>query len=96
MTLELAWIDIGKSENVAGITYAAISRVRNLSTCVIEPMTFERLRSIKKCKSLQFRINEERRLDEIASYTAQNCHLVIPVCYLGPSTALFEDTNKHA
>ena len=41
LTLELAWIDIGKSERVPGITYVALSRVRKLTDCIIEPMTFE-------------------------------------------------------
>ena len=38
LTLQKAWIDIGSNEKVAGITYVALSRVRNLSSCVIEPM----------------------------------------------------------
>ena len=58
MTQELAWIDIEKSEEVKEKTYVAISLVRNLSACVIEPMTSERLRSIENCKNLQFIINE--------------------------------------
>ena len=47
LTLQLAWIDLGKSEPVAGLSYVAISRVRNLSNCLIEPILFERLKSIK-------------------------------------------------
>ena len=59
LTLELAWIDIGKTERVPGLTYVAVSRVRSLDSCVIEPMRFECLQVIKKCKNLQYRIAEE-------------------------------------
>ncbi|XP_028417864.1 ATP-dependent DNA helicase PIF1-like [Dendronephthya gigantea] len=41
LTLPKAWIDIGKSERTAGVSYVAISRVKSLSSCVIEPMTYE-------------------------------------------------------
>ena len=37
LTLPKAWIDIGKSERTAGVSYVAISRVRSLASCVIEP-----------------------------------------------------------
>ena len=48
LTLPKAWIDIGKSEKTAGISYVAISRIRMLSHCILEPVTFERLTSLKK------------------------------------------------
>ena len=41
LTLSKAWIDIGKSEKTAGVSYVAISTVKTLSSCVIEPMTYE-------------------------------------------------------
>ena len=66
LTLEKAWIDIGPSEAVPGITYVALSRVRALSSCVIEPMSFERLQGIGKSSCLKFRIQEEERLATIA------------------------------
>ena len=34
-----AWIDIGKSEKTPGVSYVAISRVKTLSSCVVETMT---------------------------------------------------------
>ena len=46
-------IDLGKAENVTGMTYVALSRVRNLSDLVIEPLTFERLQALKKSPNLQ-------------------------------------------
>ncbi|XP_028413537.1 ATP-dependent DNA helicase PIF1-like [Dendronephthya gigantea] len=69
LTLPKAWIDIGKSEKTAGVSYVAISRVRSLSSCVIEPMTFERLTSLKSSASLQYRLEEEYRLDHLAQTT---------------------------
>ena len=49
-TLDKTWVDIGKKESTLGITYVAISRVRNLSSLVIEPMTLDRLQNIKNSK----------------------------------------------
>ena len=54
LTLSKAWIDISQTERTAGISYVAISRVRTLSSCIIEPMTFESLTSLRK--SSQFKI----------------------------------------
>ena len=59
LTLTNAWLDIGK--------YEKISRVKTLSSCVIEPMTFERLTSLKKSPGLQRRLQEETRLDKLAT-----------------------------
>ena len=53
LTLPKAWIDIGKTEKSPGITYVALSRVQNLSSCVIEPMTFERLSALKSSRNLK-------------------------------------------
>ena len=69
LTLSNAWIDIGKTEKTAGISYVAISRVKTLSSCVIDPMTFERLASLKMSKHLKFRDKEGKRLDELAKQT---------------------------
>ena len=69
LTLKKAWIDIGKKESCLGISYVAMSRVRNFQSMVIEPMTFERMKSIKSVNSLKFRIEEEARLQRIANET---------------------------
>ena len=69
LMLQSAWIDIGNTERTAGVSYAAISRVKTLSSCVIEPMTFERLTSLKSSSNLQFRLDEERKLDDLAQST---------------------------
>ena len=62
-------IDIGKSEKTPGISYVAISRVKTLSSLVIEPMTFQRLTNIKSSATLQYRLAEEARLDHLAQST---------------------------
>lgn len=67
-TKSLPGIDIGKTD--IGITYVALSRVQNLSSCVIEPMTFERLSALKSSRNLKFRQEEEERLDYLAETTA--------------------------
>ena len=69
LTLPKAWIDIGKSERTAGVSYVAISRVKTLSSCVIEPMTYQRLTSLKSSANLQYRLEEEHRLDKLAQQT---------------------------
>ena len=71
LTLSKAWIDIGKTERTAGISYVAISRVRTLSSCIIEPMTFERLACLRKSANLNFRLQEEMRLDKLADKTCR-------------------------
>ena len=67
-----AWIDIGKSERIVGVSYVAISRVKSLAFCVIEPMTYEWLTSLKSSvTNLQYRLEEEEnRLDHIAQATS--------------------------
>jgi len=72
LTLTKAWIDIGKSEKTPGISYVAVSRLKTLASCVIEPMTFERLTSLKKSVGLQYRLQEESRLDKLASEQNKN------------------------
>ena len=67
LTLPKASIDIGKTEKNPGISYVAVSRVQSLSSCIIEPMTFERLTSLKKCTSLKYRVEEESQLNQLAS-----------------------------
>ena len=73
LTLPKAWINIGKSERTPGASYVALSRVKILSSCIIEPMTYERLTSLKSSTTLQYRLNEEERLDQMAQ-TTYNTH----------------------
>ena len=74
LTLPKAWIDIGKSEKTPGVSYVALSRNKALPSCVIEPMTYERLTSLKSSKTLQYRLNEEHRLNQLALATCNQFH----------------------
>ena len=74
LTLSKAWINIGKTEKTPGVTYVALSRVRALSSCVIEPFSYERLTSIKSSKMLQYRLREEDRLSQMAEATQNGFH----------------------
>ena len=69
MTLNEAWLDIVKKESTLGIAYVAISRVlRNISSLVIEPMTFERLQKIRNSELLlKYRLKEEQRLKQLSA-----------------------------
>ena len=69
LTLNKAWIDLGKSEKVAGPAYVALSRVHKLDDLVIEPMTFERLKSITKLSNFKYRFQEEVSLTNTAERT---------------------------
>ena len=69
LTLSKAWIDIGKSEKTPGVSYVALSRVKTPTSCVIELMTFERLTGLKLFATLQYRLDEESRLDNLAQAT---------------------------
>ena len=72
MTLDKVWVDIGKKEYCTGMSYVALSRVRNLSSIVIEPITFDRLKCIGKSETLKYRLNEETRIKTIAKRTSAN------------------------
>ena len=48
LTLNNAWVDLGTSERNPGMSYVALSRVRNLENLVVESLSLERLQSIGK------------------------------------------------
>ena len=64
LTLPQARVDIGKSEQTLGITYVALSRVKQLSSLIVEPMTFDRPISVNKSANLKYRQEEEHRLKQ--------------------------------
>jgi hypothetical protein len=59
------------SERAAGMTYVALSRVRRISHLVIEPMTFEQLKAVKKNSNFKYRKLEELCLRQLARKTLQ-------------------------
>lgn len=71
LTLKNVWVDLGPSEKAAGMTYVALSRASKITDIVIEPMTFDRLRAVKKTSNFKYRILEENRLRQLAEKTMQ-------------------------
>ena len=71
LTLKNVWVDLGTSEKAAGMTYVALSRVRKISDLIIEPMTFERLKAVKKNSNYKYRKLEKIRLHQLAKKTLQ-------------------------
>ncbi|XP_066922146.1 uncharacterized protein [Clytia hemisphaerica] len=65
LTLEQMSIDLGKSERASGQSYVALSRAKTLDSIYIEPMPYERLKSLAKSKSLKKRLDEESRLRQL-------------------------------
>ena len=70
LTLDKSWVDIGSKETTLGTSYVAISRVRRLSSVIIEPITFERLKKINTAPNMKYRKLEEQRLCQLANATA--------------------------
>ena len=69
LTLQKATVDLGKQESVPELAYVALSRVRQLQDLAVVPMSFERLTAVKRHKSFLYRIDEEKRLAQLASVT---------------------------
>ena len=67
LTLDKVVVDLGKKETSCGISFVAVSRIRNIKDILFHPpFDFERLRKISQSKNLKDRIAEERRLNTIA------------------------------
>ncbi|XP_066915540.1 uncharacterized protein [Clytia hemisphaerica] len=67
LTLDKVVVDLGKRESMDGLTYVALSRVRKLKDMVIESFPFERINKLSNSKSFKYRIQEEKRLKELAA-----------------------------
>ena len=80
-TLSKAWINMEKTERTPGTT----SRVKTLSSCVIEPMTHKHSANIKSSKTLKHQLNEEDRLNQMAQKNLQQISQgnVLPLFRLG-------------
>ena len=64
-----AVIDIGNREMAAGSTFVALSRLKSISGLLIQPIPFERIKSIGRLKRVQQRFLEEERLEHLALNT---------------------------
>ena len=58
-------IDLGKNEQSLGITFVALSRVKNNRDFIIAPFSLERIQKISQSSNLKPRIVGENRIDEI-------------------------------
>lgn len=66
LTLDSVVVDLGKKESMDGLTYVALSRVKNLKDMFIEPFPFDRISKIGNSKAFCCRMKEENRLNELA------------------------------
>ena len=69
LTMSKIKIDLEKNEPVPGLAYVALSRVKKLDNVLSEPVTLERLHSIRKSSTFTYRIKEEARLEQLAEET---------------------------
>ena len=76
-TLDKVVIDLGKKEISLGLTFVALSRVRNYKDFVIKPLTLERLKKIKLSSSLAPRLAEECRIQKITENTFESYSYLI-------------------
>ena len=54
LTLEKAWIELGKTEKISGLSNVALSRLRKLCCLIIEAIPFDHLKNIKNRKPSNF------------------------------------------
>ena len=74
-TLEKAVIDIGNKECTTGLTFVALSRLKELKHAIIQPMSYQCLYSISRNKQLMVRIKEEQTLEELSDRTKSTFNL---------------------
>ena len=67
--MEKIVIDLGDTEKSLGLTFVALSRVKNYKDFLIEPLSLDRLAKISKSLSLKPRLEEEKRVDIIIKNT---------------------------
>ena len=68
-TISKAVIDLGKVEYTLGLTYVALSRLRNFKDFLIMPFSLERLEKLNSSSSLQPRLHEEARIKNLTQKT---------------------------
>jgi hypothetical protein len=68
-TLRKIIVKLGKKESTLGITFVALSRVKNVKDFLIPPFPLDRLTKIKNSKMLEIGVNEEKRIYQIVNKT---------------------------
>ena len=66
-TLEKVCVDIGKKEFSFGITYVALSRVKDLENLFLVPFTKERYCKISDSSALKIKTEEWKRLMDLSN-----------------------------
>ena len=56
LTIDKARVDLGKSEKFTGLNYVGLSRDRKLGNLIVEPLTFEKLQSVKSKSTSKYRM----------------------------------------
>jgi hypothetical protein len=67
LTLDKAVVNVGKQDFSCGLTYVALSRVRQLQDLCVHPIDFQRLQAISKSSALKERQKEEKRLRALSN-----------------------------
>ena len=57
-----------------GLTYVALSRLKNFKDFLIKPFSLERLQKLSNSKALKPRLDEEKRLDLLIQNTLDKFH----------------------
>ena len=60
-----------------GLTYVALSRLKNFKDFLIKPFSLERIQMLSKSKSLKPRLEEENRLDLLIKNTLEKFFNVV-------------------
>ena len=68
-TLRKIIVESGKKESTLGITFVALSRVKNVKDFLIHPFPLDRLTKILNSKMLEIRVNVEKRIYQIVNKT---------------------------
>jgi hypothetical protein len=59
----------GNEEMSLGLTYVALSRIKNFKDFLIKPFSLERIKKLSQSKSLKPRLDEELRVDVLIKET---------------------------
>ena len=71
LTISQSIVDLAPSEKVADLAYVALSGVRRLPDLMLEPTSLEKLHAVRKTTNFEYRIAEEKRLEELDRITRQ-------------------------
>ena len=71
-TMNQAVINLGDSESHLGVTYVALSRLKNIKDLLLFPLTYDRLEKIGRSKGMLGRLKEADRINKLAQQTIEN------------------------